>query len=106
MANYPRLVAPPYQDALLSSYTERTPALTEMMLQAKSALDRIAPGLRILSQPREPIMKTHRYNLIYIPLTRFLSRLAPDIQKFLAMIRLLLVVLLAGLGIADATNLI
>lgn len=49
-------------------------------------------------------MKIHRYKLFYIPMTNFLTRLSPDIQKLLGTTRLVLVILLVGLGIADAIN--
>lgn len=106
MANYSRLVTQPLRILPDSSFTEPTLALTELLLQARPVLARIAPRLRNPAYQRGFNMKIHRYHYLVVPVQRFLARLPPQTQLYLMLAKLTLILLLVGFEFAHATNFI
>ena len=51
-------------------------------------------------------MKLHRYQYLYLPLSRVLDRLSPQTRLLLVIGKLALIFLLIGFDIAHAANLI
>lgn len=51
-------------------------------------------------------MKTHRYRYLYLPVSRYISRLSPQTQVLLVVGKLALIVLLFSFDVAYANNLI
>lgn len=49
-------------------------------------------------------MKLHRYQYLYLPVSRFLDRASPQSQRMLLIVKISLVLMLIGIDLAVAFN--